>query len=317
MESRSNRTHAGSDIAPGVSAFTHRKMIDDKRHSVWRRQLNAIIFRNDLAAGQAFDIVVIASITLSVTALVLESIPSIGSRYGSELHTVEWFFTILFTIEYFMRLLAARDAALYARSFFGVVDLLAILPVYLGLVFPASHYLMVIRVLRLLRVFRIFHLAHYLDEANYLIAAICASYYKIIVFIFTVITIVIVLGSLIYSVEGEANGFTSIWSGVYWAIGTLTTTDVSQLTPRTVVGQVLATIVMILGYGVIAVPTGIVTVEMTSAIRRSQSRSCSACGADRLDNDASYCKYCGSSLTSAPSPQPSPRGRGSKERVVD
>jgi voltage-gated potassium channel len=288
-------------------------MIVDDHWPAWRRRLNSIIFRNDSAAGRAFDIVVIASIILSVTALVLESIPSIGNRYGSELHTVEWFFTILFTIEYAMRLLAAHDAAMYARSFFGIVDLLAILPVYLGLFFPASHYLMVIRVLRLLRVFRIFHLAHYLDEANYLIAAIRASYYKIIVFIFTVITIVIVLGSLIYSVEGEANGFTSIWSGVYWAIGTLTTSDVSQLTPHTVIGQVLATIVMILGYGVIAVPTGIVTVEMTSAIRRSQGRSCSECGAGRLDNDARFCKNCGSPLTPAPSPQPSPRGRGSKE----
>jgi voltage-gated potassium channel len=288
-----------------------RKVTGDGHWPAWRVRLNSIIFRNDSAAGRAFDIVVIASIILSVTALVLESIPSIGSRYGTELHDVEWSFTILFTIEYIMRLVAARDAAIYARSFFGAVDLLAILPVYLGLIIPASHYLMVIRVLRLLRVFRIFHLAHYLDEANYLIAAIRASYYKIIVFIFTVITIVIVLGSLIYAVEGEANGFTSIWSGVYWAIGTLTTSDVSQLRPHTAVGQVLATIVMILGYGVIAVPTGIVTVEMTSAIRRSQSRSCSECGAERLDNDARYCKYCGSSLT--PSPQPSPRGRGSKE----
>jgi voltage-gated potassium channel len=268
-----------------------------EQRAPWRRHLNVIIFGSETRAGRLFDLVLVVNIVLSVTALVLESIPAIGGVYAPQLHAVEWFFTILFTVEYIVRLLAARNAWAYARSFFGIVDLLAILPVYLGLIVPASHYLMVIRVLRLLRVFRIFHLVHYLDEANYLIAAIRASYYKIIVFMFTVTTIVIVLGALIYAVEGEKNGFTSIWTGVYWAIGTLTTTDAGGLRPSTTFGQALATVVMILGYGVIAVPTGIVTVEMTSAMRRTQNRSCWNCGASGVDDDAAFCKHCGTPLS--------------------
>jgi voltage-gated potassium channel len=227
----------------------------------------------------------------------LESLRGVRARYGAELYAAEWAFTIIFTIEYVLRLSSVRRPLRYAASFFGVVDLLAIIPTYLSLLIPGSHYLLVIRILRLLRVFRVLKLAEHLSEADILMRALRASRRKISVFLLTVLTLVVVIGTLLYVVEGEENGFTSIPAGIYWAVVTLTTVGYGDISPKTPVGQTLAALVMIIGYGIIAVPTGIVTVEIAQAVRKPVStESCPECGSEGHDDDAVHCKYCGSKL---------------------
>lgn len=262
-----------------------------------RARLHEIIFEADTPAGKAFDIVLIVSIVLSVLAVVLESVSRIEAMYGNVLRTVEWFFTILFTVEYVSRLFCITRPLRYATSFFGIIDLLAIVPTYLSLLVPGSHYLLVIRTLRVLRVFRVLKLVQYLHEAQTLSRALVASRRKIVVFLFTVLIMVIIIGALMYMIEGEKHGFTSIPRSIYWAIVTLTTVGYGDIAPRTPVGQILAAIVMILGYGIIAVPTGIVSVEMARVQQQDVStQACPACAAEGHDTDAIYCKYCGSSL---------------------
>jgi voltage-gated potassium channel len=265
--------------------------------SAWRDTLHTIIFEAETPAGKWFDLLLILSIILSVIAVMLDSVQAIRTRFGSILFVAEWFFTILFTIEYLVRLISVTRPLLYARSFFGVVDLLAILPTYISLVYPGGQYLLVIRLLRILRVFRVLKLVQYVGESRMLIAALRASRRKITVFLFTVLTIVTVLGSMMYLVEGEQSGFTSIPRSIYWAIVTLTTVGYGDITPQTVLGQFLSIIIMILGYGIIAVPTGIVTVEMTHAFSgRSSTRACPACGIESHAEDAVYCRRCGRQL---------------------
>jgi voltage-gated potassium channel len=209
----------------------------------------------------------------------------------------EWFFTLLFTVEYLLRLICVGKPWRYARSFFGIVDLMAIIPTYLSLFLPGTHYLLVIRILRLLRIFRIFKLTGYLSEAQVIKSALWASQKKISVFLLTVVALVVIIGSLIYVIEGEKNGFTNIPVSIYWAIVTLTTVGYGDLSPQTPLGKMLASIVMIAGYGIIAVPTGIVTVEFTHAIKKKIStEACPACGTEGHDPDALYCKYCGAKL---------------------
>ena len=263
----------------------------------WRSTLHEIIFEADTPAGRAFDLVLIASIVLSVLAVVCESVERIEATYGALLRAVEWFFTILFTVEYLLRLLCVTRPLRYAISFFGVVDLLAILPTYLSLLLPGSHYLLVIRTLRVLRVFRVLKLAQYLNEAQLLRRALYASGRKIVVFVLTVLILVIIIGALMYMIEGEQHGFSSIPRSIYWAIVTLTTVGYGDIAPQTSVGQALAAMVMILGYGIIAVPTGIVTVELSRVSTRDIStQACPACAAEGHDTDAVYCKYCGATL---------------------
>ena len=263
-----------------------------------RRRLHEIIFEADTRAGRLFDLTLIWLILLSVATVILESVSSIRAQYGDVLHALEWLFTFLFTVEYVMRLLSVRRPLLYATSFFGVVDLLAIIPTYLSLLLPGSQYLLVIRILRLLRVFRLLKLSEYVAEADTLRLALRASRRKISVFISAVFLLVVIIGSLMYVVEGEEHGFTSIPTSIYWAIVTLTTVGYGDLSPRTPLGQMLASIVMILGYGIIAVPTGIVTVELAQAARRRDitTQSCPSCSAQGHDPDALYCKYCGAKL---------------------
>jgi voltage-gated potassium channel len=209
----------------------------------------------------------------------------------------EWLFTILFSIEYVLRLLTVRRASKYALSFFGIVDLLAVLPTYLSLFMPGGHYFIVIRILRVLRVFRVLKLAQYVGEARTLGDALRASRYKITVFLFTVFTIVVVVGSVMFLIEGPEEPFTSIPKGVYWAVVTLTTVGYGDLHPVTPVGQFLAAFVMIMGYGIIAVPTGIVTVELAHQARQPGSRlRCHSCGFGGHDGDARHCKVCGTRL---------------------
>lgn len=263
-----------------------------------RARLHEIIFEADTRAGRLFDLTLIWLILLSVATVILESVRSVRAQYGDLLYTLEWVFTLLFTVEYVLRLTSVRHPLRYATSFFGVVDLLAIIPTYLSLFLPGSQYLLVIRILRLLRVFRLLKLSEYVAEADTLRLALRASRRKISVFISAVVLLVVIIGALMYVIEGEEHGFSSIPTSIYWAIVTLTTVGYGDLSPRTPFGQMLASVVMVLGYGIIAVPTGIVTVELAQAARqrRVTTQACPSCGAQGHDLDAVYCKYCGANL---------------------
>ena len=260
-------------------------------------QLHEIIFEADTRAGKAFDVVLIASIVASVAAVMLESVPAIRAAYGPLLYGAEWFFTVLFSIEYLFRLASVQRPVRYAASFFGVVDLMAVLPTYLSLLVPGSQYLLSIRILRLLRIFRVFKLSAYLGEAHLILRALRASRRKISVFLFAVGIIVVIIGSMMYVIEGEKNGFSDIPTSIYWSIVTLTTVGYGDLSPQTPLGKALASLVMIIGYGIIAVPTGIVTAEMTQAAHRKVStQACPSCGAEGHEPDAVYCRLCGAAL---------------------
>lgn len=265
----------------------------------WRR----IIFQSSRWDEKAFDLLLIIAITLSVVVVMVESIPTLNSNLRSALYYVEWGITILFTLEYCLRLYVSLRPLRYARSFFGVVDLLSILPTYLDLLFPGAHYMSLLRVLRVLRIFRVLKLVKYIGEANVLMHAMKSSARKISVFIFGVVVLVVVLGSLMYLIEGAEHGFTSIPKSVYWAIVTLTTVGYGDLSPATPLGQFFASVIMITGYGIIAVPTAIVTAEMTYphrdeiALRELQHPKCPSCGSQEHDHDAVYCKVCGDRLT--------------------
>lgn len=260
------------------------------------RRLYRIIFESDTRAGWLFDVVLIGLILLSVVLVSLESVSSIAFRYETHLHVAEWVITILFTIEYLLRLLCVARRSEYALSFFGIVDLLSVIPTYLSLYFAGSQFLMVVRVLRLLRVFRVMKLARYVGAAEVLISALRASRAKIIVFLFTVLTSVVLVGAIMYIVEGPEHGFDSIPKSVYWSIVTITTVGFGDITPQTPFGQFLASLLMILGYGIIAVPTGIVTVELSGAMSKQRGLTCGSCARSAHDADAVYCKYCGSLL---------------------
>jgi voltage-gated potassium channel len=263
----------------------------------WRQRLHTIIFESDTPAGRAFDVALIVCILTSVTVVVLESIASVQREWGRVLFAAEMVFTVLFTLEYVLRLVALQRPFTYARSPLGVIDLLAVAPTWLAFFFPGAHFFLTVRVLRLLRIFRILKLTEYLNEAGVITTALRASRRKIFVFLFAVVTLVVLIGSLIYVVEGPANGFTSIPNSMYWAVVTLTTVGYGDLSPRTPAGKLLASVVMILGYAIIAVPTGIVTSELTAARGRGHSRqACPACGREGHDDDALYCKFCGSGL---------------------
>jgi voltage-gated potassium channel len=267
-----------------------------ERRAPWRNKWHAIIFQHDTREGRLFDVVLLTLIVLSVLSVVVESVPSIRASYGAYFDTVEWIFTGLFTIEYVARLATAKNARRYAFSFFGIVDLLAIAPIYLSVLFAVEHSFTVVRSLRLLRVFRILKLSEYVGEAVALRTALRASLRKITVFLLAVLTIVITVGAMMYQIEGEANGFTSIPTGMYWAIVTVTTVGYGDISPKTVLGRILASLLMTVGYGIIAVPTGIVTFEFARVSAAGPSRACSTCGLSQHDPDAIFCKRCGSQL---------------------
>jgi len=267
-----------------------------QKRAPWRDILHEIIFEADTPAGKWFDILLIVSILASVLAVMLDSVGGINKQYGTLLYSIEWFFTILFTIEYILRLACVDRPLLYAKSFFGVVDLLAIIPTYISLLIPGSEYFLVIRILRILRIFRVLKLVQYVSEALLLMKALRASSRKIIVFLFTVLTLVIIFGSMMYLIEGAENGFTSIPRSIYWAIVTLTTVGYGDISPQTNFGQMLAAGIMILGYSIIAVPTGIVTVELSHLSSKKTTQACKNCSAEGHDKDAGFCKYCGTQL---------------------
>lgn len=273
-----------------------------------RQWLHDIVFEHDKPAEKAFDVVLIAAILLSVLVVMLDSVAEVRLRYGSVLYAAEWSFTILFTVEYLVRLWTSDRPAAYARSFFGVVDLLSVLPTYISVLFPAGRFLAILRVLRVLRVFRVLKLAHYVREASVLSRALRASRYKITVFVSTVLTITVIVGSLMYLIEGQPAGFTSIPESIYWAIVTLTTVGYGDIAPQTALGKAMAGTLMILGYGIIAVPTGIVTLELDRASKQSAAEhECPGCRRTGHDVDAAHCKFCGVALHGHAMPPLEPR----------
>ena len=267
--------------------------------SPWREKLRVIIFEADTPAGKAFDVGLLLAICLSVLAVLLDSVIAFRGEHGRLLNSAEWIFTLIFSVEYVLRLICSPHPLRYARSFFGVVDLLAILPTYLSLLIPGAQSMIVIRGLRLLRIFRVFKLGQFLGEASLLRNALASSRHKITVFLGTITILVTILGAAMYLIEGEENGFTSIPTAIYWAIVTMTTVGYGDMAPATVAGKVLASMVMILGYSIIAVPTGIVTAEIVegaAASRRITTRSCPGCLSEGHDRDATYCKKCSAPL---------------------
>lgn len=271
---------------------------DQKPAAGHRRWLFQVIFEADTGSGRLFDLILIWLILASVLVVFVDSVPHMRAEYGPALHAAEWVFTGLFTVEYLLRLYSVRRPGQYAVSFFGVIDLLAIAPTYLSLLLPGAQALLVVRVLRVLRVFRIFKLTEYLRESRTLSDALWASRRKIGVFLMAVVTLLVIIGSLMYLIEGEENGFTDIPTSIYWAVVTLTTVGYGDISPKTPIGRTVAGAVMILGYSIIAVPTGIVTAELTRAGRSGPlARRCPACGAGDHDADARFCKLCGAGLS--------------------
>jgi len=269
-------------------------------HATWREWIRVVIFEADTPAGKAFDVALLVAILASVTAVMLDSVAPLRNAHGRAFDIAEWTFTILFSIEYALRLICVPSPWRYARSFFGIVDLVAILPSYLSLLLPGAESLLVIRGLRLLRIFRVFKLGRFLGEASILRRALATSRHKVIVFLGTIAILVTILGTAMYLIEGEANGFTSIPISVYWAVVTMTTVGYGDLAPQTVAGRALATLVMILGYSIIAVPTGIVTaeiVETAAATRDPTTRHCPHCMSEGHLRSARYCRDCGQPLS--------------------
>lgn len=260
-------------------------------------KLRRIIFGTDTRLGRYFDISLIVCIILSVTLVFLDTIAAVHSKYGDIIGVFEWCFTIIFTIEYLLRLYCSAQPIKYVRSFYGVVDLLSILPSYLALFFPGANFTLVIRILRLFRVFRVLKLLRYLSEGNVLLRAMIQSGRKVFIFFFSVSLIVVVLSSIMFVVEGPGNGFTSIPKSIYWTIVTITTVGYGDITPETSLGQAIAAFTMLLGYSIIAIPTGILTAEISQEMVRSKDlRRCSNCLKTGHEKDAIYCDHCGSEL---------------------
>jgi len=254
-----------------------------------------IIFRADTPVAKAFDVTLLVVIICSVIVVMVESVSGIGLRFQRILYILEWIFTILFTIEYILRLYSSPRPFKYARSFFGIIDLLAVIPTYLSVIFSGAQMFLVIRIFRLLRIFRIFKLTRYLGEAKALRTALAHSRYKISVFLVVILSTVVIVGALMHLIEGEPSGFTSIPRSIYWAIVTMTTVGYGDIAPQTILGQSLAALLMIMGYGVIAVPTGIVSAEMVLS-KKMNARTCPSCHHADHETDADFCKKCGARL---------------------
>ncbi|MEP1032893.1 ion transporter [Ekhidna sp.] len=267
-----------------------------------RKQLFVLVFGTETRAGKLFDIILLWAIVLSVLSVMLESVREIGESYDHIFFISEWFFTILFTIEYLLRLFITAEPKKYAFSFFGIIDLLATLPTYLTLFVAGGSYLVVIRSIRLLRIFRILKLGRYLREASVLSNALAASKHKILVFLGAVFTLAMIMGTLMYMIEGGESGFTSIPRSIYWAIVTITTVGYGDIAPQTIFGQAVASLLMLMGYAIIAVPTGIVTTEIAQAEKKQRKeeskakRKCVACGEVGHEEEAIFCKNCSAKL---------------------
>jgi voltage-gated potassium channel len=283
-----------SALPPDSPAAKPKPARSARREALWR-----IVFLSDTKAGRVFDVVLLWLIGLSTFVVMVESVGSIRAEYRQALRIAEWTFTIIFTIEYVLRLWVVQNPWRYARSFFGIVDLLAILPSYLELIVPDTHYLLVLRILRMLRMFRVLKMAKHMTEAGVLLAAIRSSREKIFVFFASVLVIVCVEGTIVYVLENDVNpDFHSIPQAIYWAIVTITTVGYGDIAPVTVLGKVMASIIMLTGFAIIAVPTGVVTVELNREMRKGRTgdRRCKGCGWDVHDTRALYCQQCGTKL---------------------
>jgi voltage-gated potassium channel len=266
----------------------------------WRRRMYDVIFEADTPAGRRFDVALVVAIMLSIFVVVLDSVPWLHRDHADVLNAFEWGFTGLFTVEYAARIACVQRPWRYATGFYGVIDLLAVLPSYFSLLMPGTELLLDIRILRLLRVFRIFKLTLYIEEYTRLGEALAASRRKILVFLSVVLMAILILGTIMYVVEGPKNGYTSIPVAMYWATVTMTTVGYGDITPHTNLGKAIASFMMLLGWGILAVPTGIVTAEMTlrhGAGRSRSDRTCAACGSRGHDADARFCKDCGAALS--------------------
>lgn len=264
----------------------------------WRYRLHEIIYESNTRAGKAFDVGLLIAIFTSILVVMLDSVESIHSTHATLLNRLEWFYTFLFTIEYTLRLISIRKPWRYVFSVLGLIDLIALIPSYLSLIFPGAQALLVFRALRLLRVFRIFKLAEFLTEINFLTTALRGSLRKISIFLLTVLTLTVILGSIMYLVEKRENGFSNIPESIYWAIVTITTVGYGDISPVTPMGKFVASVVMLIGYAIIAVPTGIITHDIAVAARQKKElpESCPSCGREGHDGDALFCKHCGASL---------------------
>ncbi len=262
-----------------------------------QNKLHEVIFGTETPAGKTFDLFLIFAILASVVVVLADSINVYSQQHHALLRSLEWFFTILFTIEYIARLYCAPHPLRYARSFYGIVDLLSILPTYLSIFLAGTQYFLIVRLLRVLRLFRVLKLFRYSGEANILIRSLWQSRRKIQIFLFTVLVIATIFGAFMFLIEGPENGFTSIPQGIYWAIVTITTVGYGDISPNTALGKSIAAFVMVLGYSIIAVPTGIITAELANEMRLDRSRKkCDNCGRAGHDQDAMHCKYCGESI---------------------
>jgi voltage-gated potassium channel len=272
-------------------------MYQDK--SSWQHRLHEVIYESNTPAGKAFDVSLLILIVGSILIVMLDSVDWMNDRYGKVFYILEWIFTIIFTIEYILRLISIKRPLGYVFSSLGIIDLLAIIPSYLSVFFPGTQSLLVLRALRLLRIFRIFKLTHYLSEMRFLSTAVKGSLRKISIFMLIVVMLVIILGSSMYLIEGGENGFHSIPDSIYWAIVTITTVGYGDISPVTPLGKFVASLIMLIGYGIIAVPTGIITTEMAITAKKKEQHTevCPRCGKEGHDNDANYCKKCGEPLT--------------------
>lgn len=271
-------------------------MKNENQKSSWKFKLHEIIYEADTPAGKLFDVVLLLAIVFSILLVMLESIESFDKKYHAFLDISEWIITILFSIEYVLRIVSIKKPSKYIFSFYGIIDLLSTLPKYLSFFIVGSHQLIAFRALRLLRVFRILKLSRYIGASNNLKLALKASKAKIAVFIFFILIMCIILGTLMYMIEGAEHGFTSIPRSVYWAIVTLTTVGFGDIAPQTPLGQLMASIIMILGYGIIAIPTGIVSSEMTKTSLDINTQTCPNCAAEKHKDNAEFCYNCGSKL---------------------
>lgn len=262
----------------------------------WKEKLYEVIYEADTKSGKLFDVILLIAILASVLLVMLESVVSFDEKYHAFLNISEWIITILFSLEYILRIISIKKPFKYVFSFYGIIDLLSTIPKYLSLVFIGSHHFAAFRALRLLRVFRILKLARYIGASNTLMKALKASKAKIFVFIFFIIIICIILGTVMYMIEGAENGFTSIPRSVYWAIVTLTTVGFGDIAPQTPIGQLIASVIMILGYGIIAIPTGIVTSEMGKTTIDLNTQSCPTCAVEKHRDNAEFCYNCGGKL---------------------
>ncbi len=264
----------------------------------WKQRLHEIIYEADTPGGKLFDVILLIMILASIVLVMLESVGYLNEKYASFFNISEWIITIIFTIEYFIRIIAINKPQKYIFSFFGIIDFLSTVPKYLSLLFVGTHALVALRALRLLRIFRILKLARFVGESNNLVKALKASRAKISVFLFAVLIVSIILGTVMYLIEGPEHGFTSIPRSVYWCIVTLTTVGYGDISPETPFGQFIASIVMVLGYGIIAVPTGIVSAEYTQQINKIDlnTQSCSNCNENTHYDDAKFCHQCGEDL---------------------